>query len=140
MSTEYADRKVKDILTKAKGNAKLTEQAILTLIERDQKFLLSLTEPYLSGIIAHAIERGRKQANIKLTQPAPLKPSPLLTKTPKGKVAVKPLAESSLDKALKVWAEGFDKTEIKDRPKTNSKVSQKHMDAMNALVSKKTKN
>ena len=139
MSTEYADRKVKDILTKAKGNAKLTEQAVLTLIERDQKFLLSLTEPYLSGIIAHAIERGRKQANIKTTTiPAP-KTSPLLQKPAKSKTKA-PSTEGSLDKALKAWAEGFDKTESKEKPKTTGKVSQKHMDAMNALVSKKTKN
>src|SRR4051812_20798505 len=113
MSTEYADRKVKDILTKAKGNAKLTEQAVLTLIGRDHKFLLSMTEPYLSGIIAHAIERGRKQGNVKTTQPTPTaKTSPLLQK-PKPKTAARPIsAEGSLDKALKAWAEGFDKTEV----------------------------
>ncbi len=141
MTTEYADRKIKDILTKAKGNGKLTEQAVMTLIERDHKFLLSLTQPYLSGVVAHAIGRGRKQTNIK-------EPAPTLIKTPtKAKTpAVKPMPvrnvpRGSIDKALDAWAKKFETTDEKPAAK---KVSQKHLDAMSALVkknySKKDKN
>lgn len=126
MSTDYADRKVKDILTKANGQGKLAEQGIRTLIDKDHKFLLSLVTPYLDGVVAHAVERARKQTQLK--EPPVAKPAA----KPKEKLpikTIKPDASISIDKLMKNWAEKFDSN-------TDGKVSQNHMNAMNALVKK----
>lgn len=133
MSTEQIDRKIKDILTKTHGQGKLAEQAIRTLVQKDHAFLLGLVEPYLSGIILHGIERARKGTGLK--EPAAVPSAP--AKTPMPKVAAKPkpspeFSGSAVDGLMKAWAKKFEA----DAPTETSskKVSQKHIDAMSALI------
>lgn len=135
MKAEQADRKIKEILSKTHGQGKLAEQAIRTLIERDHTFLLSLVEPYLDGIILHGIERARKMTGLK--EPAAStqakKVSTALPKThAKQKAGPESFSGSAVDGLMKAWAKKFDA----DMPPEagSKKVSQKHLDALNALV------
>jgi hypothetical protein len=86
MKAAQTHQKIQEILQKTNGQVKLTESAIRTLIERDHAFVLGLVEPYLSGIIGHAIERARKLPPARVpiefgdkTEPLPkkiIKPAP----------------------------------------------------------------
>ncbi len=133
MTPEQSDRKIKEILTKTNGQSKLAEQAIRALTEKDHGFLLSLVQPYLGGIILHGIERARKLSGIK---------EPVATSKPAKEVLPKVAAKSksaepsftgnALDGLMKAWAKRFD--DGKPAEVGSKNVSQKHMDAMNALV------
>ena len=129
------DRKIKDILAKAKGQAKLTDQAVRTLIERDHKFLLELVTPYLDGIIAHSIDRARKATGI--AEPtAPVhkkKPEPLPKVVKKAKAPAKSLPAGGLDGLLDAWAKKFD---VEEKPTNGKKVSSRHIDAIKAISKK----
>ncbi len=127
-----ADRKIREILEKAKGQAKLTEQAVRTLIERDHKFLLELVTPYLDGIIAHSIDRARKGTGL-AEPPAPKKPEPLPKVVKKSKAPTKPASSGGLDGLLDAWAKKF---ETDEKPSNGKKVSERHIDAIKALSKK----
>ena len=132
MTSENIDRKIKEILTKTQGQSKLAEQAVRSLAEKDHTFLMGLVQPYLSGIILHGIERARKATGIK--EPVAAKTSAKSGPLPKTAAKAKPAGEfsgSAVDGLMKAWAKKFDG----DTPApSNKKVSQKHLDAMNALV------
>lgn len=135
MTIEQADRKIKEILTKTHGQGKLAAQAVRTLVERDHAFLLSLVEPYLDGIILHSIERARKTTGLK--EPAAAsqakKTSTALPKThAKPKSSSETFSGSAVDGLMKAWAKKFDAE--KPPEAGTKKVSQKHMDALSALV------
>jgi len=136
MTAEHADRKIKEILAKTHGQGKVAEQAIRTLIEKDHAFLLSLVQPYLNGIILHGIERARKATGLKdpaATAKAAAKTAPLPKTAAKQKAnAEAAFSGSAVDGLMKAWAKKFES----EAPQTNEpkKVSQKHLDAMSALV------
>ena len=130
------DRKIKEILDRAKGQVKLTETAVRTLIERDPKFTLALVAPYLDGIIAHAIERARKQ--IGTTEAAPQAKKPLAKTAPIKTKPISPAQTSgTMDGLLNALARKFD-AEPAEKNASGTNVSDAHIQAMNALV-KKTK-
>lgn len=139
MSTEYSDRITKEILTKVNGQSKLAEQAMLTLVKRDPKFLLSLVDPYLGGIVLHAIERAKKPqtksaSSVRNQQTAMSKTS--ASKTSARKDSSQNLSSKGMDGMMKAWAKSFEK----DAPPSNldgKKVSAAHIKALHAL-SKKT--
>jgi len=132
MSTEYSDRKTREILTKVNGQAKLAEQAIQALIQRDPAFLQSLVEPYINGIILHAIERNRKPAGVKEPKVAPAMPK---TTTKRPAPAPQAVAKN-LDSMMNAWAKSFEKDTPQPTP-GGKKVSAKHLEAMQALIKKK---
>lgn len=132
MTTEYAARKTREILAKANGQAKLAEQAMTTLLQRDHAFLLSLVQPYLSGIITHAIERARKPSGLK----EPVAKTPAAPKAPAPRPAVKPVSGGGMDAMMKAWAKSFDKDAAPAKA-DGKKVSADHLAAMQALIKKK---
>jgi hypothetical protein len=133
MSTEYSDRKIKEILTKVNGQAKLAEQAITTLAQRDLQFLHSLVFPYLNGIISHGIERARKSTGVK--EPAQSSALPKRTMSSKPMPKPAPMSGNTMDNLMKAWAKGFEK-DAPAAPSTAA-VSKSHLAAMNALIKKK---
>lgn len=134
MSTEYSDRKTREILSKVNGQAKLAEQAMRALCERDPLFLQNLVEPYLNGIIAHAIDRARKPTGLK--EPKAAAPLPKKAAAPRQ---AKPLPSGGMGNLMQALAKSFEQNTPKDQPPAGKKVSQKHVDAMNALIKHRKK-
>ncbi len=134
MSTEYSDRKIKEILTKVNGQTKLAEQAIATLAQRDPQFLHSLVFPYLNGIVLHGIERARKGTGLKDTPSQELPKRTMTPKAPAPKPA--PMSGNTMDNLMKAWAKGFEK-DAPTAPPSTASVSKSHLAAMNALIKKK---
>ena len=54
-------RRIKEILSIAKNDEPQAERLILSLIERDPAFLRQLVDPYLKGIMVHAISIARNE-------------------------------------------------------------------------------
>lgn len=135
MSTEYSDLRIKEILSKVNGQGKLAEQAVIALTQRDAMFLQSLVTPFLGGIIAHSIERNRKQSGIAV--PPPIRQSPLpKVAVKKPAASAKQLPTTSMDEMMKAWAKKFEQTENAEPVPAGQKVSQSHLDAMKALAVK----
>lgn len=135
MTAEHADRKIKEILTKVQGQGKLAEQAVRALAEKDHSFLLSLVEPYLNGVILHGIERARKSTGLK--EPSASKQTsqtlPKTTVKPTAKKqTVQALPTGDMDHLMKAWAKSFETGKATKEP--GQTVSQKHVDALKALV------
>lgn len=57
MSREYAEKRIREALRLAKGNATKARQQIVAWTNDDPKLLMALTKPHLTGIVAHAINR-----------------------------------------------------------------------------------
>ena len=57
MSREYAEKRIKDALKQARGNATKARQQIIAWTNEDPKLLQALAQPHLTGIVAHAINR-----------------------------------------------------------------------------------
>ena len=57
MSREYAERRIREALTLAKGNATKARQQIIAWTNEDPKLLQALAQPHLTGIVAHAVNR-----------------------------------------------------------------------------------
>lgn len=57
MSREYAEKRIREALRLAKGNATRARQQIVAWTNDDPKLLQALTKPHLTGIVAHAINR-----------------------------------------------------------------------------------
>jgi hypothetical protein len=132
MSTEYSDRKIKEIMSKVNGQGKLAEQAVTVLLQRDPVFLQSLVHPYLDGIILHAIERARKATGIK--EPKASKELPKRTLASKPAAQKPSVSNNTMDNLMKAWAKEFED----DAPQKPGapKVSQNHIDVLKSLVKK----
>ncbi len=57
MSREYAERRIKEAIKKAGGNAARAKQQVIAWTTEDSKLLDALTRPHLTGIVAYNIER-----------------------------------------------------------------------------------
>ncbi len=132
MKAAQTHQKIQEILQKTNGQVKLTESAIRTLIERDHAFVLGLVEPYLSGIIGHAIERARKLPPARVPIEFGDKTEPLPKKIIKPK-AKKTTENDALGGVLDALAQKFSATQNQKRPE---KASQQHVDSMQALAKK----
>lgn len=57
MSSEYAERRIKEALKQANGNVTRARQQVIAWTYEDAKLLHALTAPHLTGIVAYNIER-----------------------------------------------------------------------------------
>lgn len=131
MSTDYSDQKIREIMGKVNGQGKLAEQAIRTLITRDAVFLQSLVSPYLGGIVAHGIERARKQTGMVEPKPQPMPQAKAQAKSSPG------VSTSAMNGLMDALAKGFEKNSLpqKEATKTGG-VSKAHLDAIAAMAVK----
>jgi hypothetical protein len=58
MLSSSAQTRIKEVLGIAKGNRAEAERILKQLIDREPKFLRELVDPFLPGIIAHALGGG----------------------------------------------------------------------------------
>jgi hypothetical protein len=61
MLSPSTQTRVKEVLAIAHGNRAEAERILRQLIEREPKFLRELVDPFLPGIIAHALGGGTKR-------------------------------------------------------------------------------
>ena len=57
MSRVYAEKRIKEALKLADGNPTKARQQVIAWAQEDNKLLLALSQPHLTGIVAHAINR-----------------------------------------------------------------------------------
>jgi hypothetical protein len=123
MSHEYAMSRVRDALEKSENNHLKAQRLILNWIEKDQTLLFGLVSPHMQGIISHAINHEL---------------APKGKKTPKTFV---PDAEEGGDEFGGALMRGVRSENASFGEATPrgigkpGKASQKHVDAINALVS-----
>ena len=140
MSQKYAIEQIKKALSGTDDNASQARQMIIAQAMEDPKLLQELVKPHMVGIVAHAIGRVQRGASepeaVRASTPtsAPAKPAPKDT-APKDK---NDKDSFGLD-ILKSIA-GGDSTmfgqEAYGRPMGKKGVSQKHIDAIQAMVKK----
>ena len=142
MSQKYAIEQIKKALSGSDDNASQARQAIIAQAMEDSKLLQELVKPHMLGIVAHAIGRVQRGASepeaVRAPTSAPTsvsaKPAPKDT-APKDK---NDKDSFGLD-ILKSIA-GGDSTmfgqEAYGRPMGKKGVSQKHIDAIQAMVKK----
>ena len=57
MSRQYAEKRIREALKLTKGNPTKARQQVIAWAQEDNKLLLALSQPHLTGIVAHAINR-----------------------------------------------------------------------------------
>ena len=136
MSRSYARQKVKQALRVSEGDTKQASRDIIELCVRDHEFLLGLTEPFLRGIIGHAL----KNAGADISDAPGAKP--------KKEAAPRVLDVEAMGKATGLGADivknvlgsGGHKFGTQDRTRgtlgKKTKASSKHVDALRAIAEK----
>ena len=57
MSREYAENRIADALSQSNGNPTRARQKVIAWAFEDPKLLQALTQPHMTGIVAHAVNR-----------------------------------------------------------------------------------
>ncbi len=129
MSREYAEKRIKDALTIAKGNATKARQQIIAWTNEDPKLLQALAQPHLTGIVAHAVSRVVYKQEVEEVEPeVPDVPQSLdMAPDTFGKEILKALASENTAMF------GRDSGAVPARRKV---ASQSHIDALKHLASK----
>lgn len=141
MSMEYLNNRIKDALKMSGGNRAKARQQLIAWTFEDSKLLHTLAKPHLSGIVAYNVERvasGRADAAAKKATEA--------TKTPKQEAAPQGKKPASNEEQfgmeiLKAVAGSPQIFGLEDpgAPQKRGGVSQKHLDAINAIINKSAK-
>lgn len=129
MSREYAEDRIREALAQCRGNATKARQMIIGWSTQDQRLLLSLAQPHLTGIVAHAISRVMYRQD-QMPEDDHIAPAPLaLNMAPDtfGKEILSALSSSDTP------VFGLEGQTAQPRPK---KASQSHIDALKQMASK----
>lgn len=131
MSREYVESRIREALKQHKGNTTKTRQQIAAWAAQDQRLLMGLAKPHLTGIIAHAISRVVSRLDHDEEDYVPDMPQSLdMAPDTFGKEILKAL--SSQNTAV------FGK-ETSAPPSGRKQASQSHIDALKNIASKKKK-
>ncbi len=141
MSMEYLNSRIKDALKMSGGNRVKARQQIIAWTFEDNKLLHTLAKPHLSGIVAYNIERvasGRADAAAQKASEATKQPQAPKQAAPKPKNEDEQFGMEIL-KAVAGSPQIFG-LEDPGAPQKRGGVSQKHLDAINAMINKSSKN
>ena len=129
MSREYAEKRIKEALTIAKGNATKARQQVIAWTNEDPKLLQALAQPHLTGIVAHAVSRVIYRQEVEeIEAEVPDVPQTLdMAPDTFGKEILKALASENTAMF------GRDNGAVTGRRKP---ASQSHIDAMKQIASK----
>lgn len=128
MSRIYSMNKVRQALHDANGDTKVASHAILELCVNDPNFLLGITEPFLRGIIGHALTQATKKTEE--DTPKVLNVEELSHSTGLGMDIVKSMVS---DGGHKFGTQDRSRSTLGKRPKA----SQSHVDALKAFIGQK---
>lgn len=128
MSREYAEKRIREALKQARGNATKARQQIIAWTNEDPKLLQALAQPHLTGIVAHAISRVIHQQEVgDADEDIPDEPQTLdMSPDTFGKEILKALSN---DSTAMFGREGGASPRRKQ-------ASQSHIDAMRQIASK----
>ena len=130
MSREYVEGRIREALKQHKGNPTKARQQIAAWAAEDQRLLMGLAKPHLTGIIAHAINRVVSRMDHEEEHIPDMPQSLDMAPDTFGKEILKAL--SSQNTAV------FGKEN--SAPSTGRKqASQSHIDALKNIASKKKK-
>lgn len=79
MSREYAENRIREALRLARGNTTKARRQIMAWAGEDQRLLMGLVRPHLTGIIAYAVSRVLHRQEMESMEPEapPVAPQPL---------------------------------------------------------------
>lgn len=129
MSREYAEDRIREALAQSRGNATKARQQIIAWSTQDQRLLLSLAQPHLTGIVAHAISRVMYRQDTS-SEPDEIAAGPMaLNMAPDtfGKEILSALSSGDTP------VFGLEGNTAQSRPK---KASQSHIDALKQMAAK----
>lgn len=129
MSREYAEDRIRAALAQCRGNPTKARQMVIGWSTQDQRLLLSLALPHLTGIVAHAIGRVIHHQNDAVEEDEVAAMPLALNMAPDtfGKEILGALSSSD----TQVF--GLEGQTAQPRPK---KASQSHIDALKQMASK----
>jgi hypothetical protein len=113
MISASTQARVKEVLAIANGNKAEAARILKQLIEREPKFLRELVDPFLPGIIAHALGGGGARA-----------PSPAQNQPPKK------LDPAQLSDVMKTLGKQLGESEPEARPAASAN----HANALQAMM------
>ena len=116
MGKSYVQQKVHEALEAAQGDASRAQRVLLGWAMEDIKLLAALTQPFMKGIIAHALSRASRGL------------SPAAPKAPP-----KPLAPGALDGVLRQLGRNFD-DETNEPVEARPQASRRHADLIRSLA------
>ncbi|MBI2233742.1 MAG: hypothetical protein HYU57_01835 [Micavibrio aeruginosavorus] len=133
MSQEYAESRIREALKQARGNTTKARQTIIAWAAEDQRLLLALARPHMTGIVAHAISRVLSRPEIPAQEESIPATAQSLNMAPDtfGKEILKAL---SSDDTPVFGLEGGS-----SGSPHRKKASQSHIDALKAMASKSRK-
>lgn len=133
MSQEYAESRIREALKQARGNTTKARQTIIAWAAEDQRLLLALARPHMTGIVAHAISRVlSRPETLAHEDPIPATAQSLnMAPDTFGKEILKAL---SSDDTPVFGLEGGS-----SGSSHRKKASQSHIDALKAMASKSRK-
>jgi hypothetical protein len=118
MSSSYAERKLVEAIAEAGGSPTAARRLVLAWAARDPRLLQELTQPFLTGIVGHAVDRAIR------TMPKVRKPQPAGS-----------LGASALDGVIRALSENFAHS---DRPQAEEAArpaaSAAHADVIRGLA------
>lgn len=129
MSLEYAEKRIREALKKAKGNPTKARQQIIAWINDDPKLLQALARPHLTGIVAHAVNRVIYREGLEAEQEdIPLSPKKLdMPPATFGQEILKALQSNNTPQFGR---------EAAVPPVRRKQASQEHIDALRRLARK----
>jgi hypothetical protein len=130
MNRDYAQSRIRDALAQAKGNATKARALVTAWAVEDHRLLLGLSQPHLTGIVAHAVNRViYRQEQGEDEEPIPMTPQGLnLTPGSFGKQILDALSDGETP----VFGLEAGSRTVQGR----KKASQSHIDAIRQMASK----
>ncbi len=131
MNREYAERRIREALKAAGGNATRARQQVISWAIDDNKLLHELVAPHINGIVAHAVSRVMNTKE-QVIPAAPVAPKPLPADAKSDSFGMEILKAIALGNPAQFGLESG--TPIKKQA-----ASQRHIDAIRQMVSKDNK-
>ena len=122
MGKSYVQQKVQEALDSAQGDASRAQRVLLGWAMADIKLLAALTQPFMKGIIAHALSRASSEA-----KPAASLPP------------AKPLTPGALDGVLRQLGRNFGGAGNEDA-EAKPQASRRHADLIRSLAVAQARN
>jgi len=125
MNRDYAERRIREAIKASNGNAAKARQQIIAWAADDAKLMHELVAPHITGIVAHAVERV-----------ATMKEKPMPKVPEKVPAGTKDGFGMEILKAIALGNPAQFGLESGSAPTKKQAASQRHVDAIRAMVSK----